>query len=154
MKLTPWRRRGALSTTEPDFDDLISRFWNGENGGLFRHLPETFQRASFPPVNVAEGEDAYTVTVDCPGMNEDEIDIELLGSNLIIRGERTWKDETKKKEYHRVESQVGTFERAVALPQDARLEPEAIEAAYDKGVLTIEIPKVATTPASKIPIRT
>ncbi len=153
MKTTPTTRRPTGETSSWDLDQLFNRFWNRGEPPFARHLPEVFQRRTFPPVNVAETEDAYTVTVECPGMSRKEIDVQLLGNNLTVRGERKWEEEQEKKEYHVFESQFGHFERLVNLPQDARLDPEAITARYDKGVLTIDIPKLTKTPSSKIEIK-
>ncbi|MEE8467019.1 MAG: Hsp20/alpha crystallin family protein, partial [Planctomycetota bacterium] len=64
-----------------------------------------------------------------------------------------WKEEKKEKEYHRVESQYGSFQRNITLPEGARLDSNSVEATYEKGILKITIPKVEPTPACKIKVK-
>jgi HSP20 family protein len=148
MNLIPWRRGYPLST---DLDELFSRFW-GDGEGTNR-LPEVFHGRGMPAVNVSETEDSFDVAVDCPGMSEKDLQVEAMGNHLVISGERKWEEEKKGKEYRRVESQFGRFQRAVALPQNVRIEPSEIEASYKKGVLTIRIPKHEKPPSTQIPVR-
>ena len=75
-----------------------------------------------------------------------------MGSQILISGERKWEEEKKGKEFHRVESQFGSFERIVQLPENVRADPEKIDAAYKKGVLKITVPKLEKTPTAKIPV--
>ena len=152
MNLIPRRRRGSLAPFTTDFDDFFNRFWGEDNGELTSHLPEVFHGRTFPAVNVAETEDRFCVALDCPGLDEKDIRVEAMGNTLIVSGERKWEEEKKGKEFRRVESQYGKFERAITLPQNARVEPGKIDATYKKGVLTIEIPKTEKTPAAKIPV--
>jgi HSP20 family protein len=153
MNMIPWRRRPSLLPISVDFDDLLSRFWGNGDGEIANRLPEVFQSRGFPAVNFAETETGFTITMDCPGLDEKDISVETMGNNVVISGERKWEEEKKGKEYHRVESQYGKFERTVPLPDNVRIEAGEVEAQYKKGVLTIEIPKLEKTPAAKIPVR-
>jgi HSP20 family protein len=154
MNIIPWRRREVMSPLGVEFDDLFGRFWNGGQPMLVNRLPEAFRGdRPFPAVNVAETEDGYTVTMDCPGLEEKDFQVEVLGSTLIVSGERKWEEKKKGKEYRRVESQYGRFERMIELPENARLAPGEVDASYKKGVLTILIPKAERTPAAKIPVK-
>jgi len=152
MNLTPWRRRGMVQPFASDIDDLFNRLWSHGDSDFVSHLPEVFQTRAFPAVNIAETEDDFCITVDCPGLNEKDIQVEAMGTNLVISGERKWEEEKKGKEYRRVESQYGKFERTVALPPNVRLEPGKVDAAYKKGVLSVTVPKLEKTPAAKIPV--
>lgn len=150
MNIIPWRRREFPSTFE--WDDLWSRFWGDGNEGIASHLPEVFRARPFPAVNIAETEDSFCITIDCPGLEEEDFQIETMGNQLLISGERKWEEEKKGKEFRRVESQYGKFERTVQLPENARTEAEKVDASYTKGVLTITVPKLEKTPSSKIPV--
>ena len=121
--------------------------------GFRNRLPATFQARSFPAVNVSESEQQYTVYVELPGMDIKDIDIELMGNQLSISGERKWEDEKKGKEYHRVESQYGRFSRTLPLPANLRLDRESIEATFQKGILEVKFLKVEPTPLAKIAIK-
>jgi HSP20 family protein len=150
MKLTAWKHRNELTSLRSEFDDLINRFFHEP---ATSHLPEAFTRSHVPPLNLAESEKSWTVTVELPGVEEKDIHVQLMGNQLIIKGERKWEEEKKTKEFHRVESQFGAFERVVSLPTSLRLDPDAVKATCNRGMLEIVIPKVEPTPATKIPVR-
>jgi HSP20 family protein len=153
MKLLPSRRETRPLAVQDDFDDLFRSFAEPFFNGFRNRLPATFEARSFPPVNVSETEQRYTVSVELPGMDAKDINIEIMGNQLTISGERKWEEEKKGKEYHRVESQYGSFARTVTLPENVRLDRESIEAAFQKGVLEINLPKVEPTPIAKIAIK-
>jgi HSP20 family protein len=150
MKLIPWRGRGEVANFQSEFDELMTRFYDPE---FETKLPPALSRATVPPINVSESEKNWTITVELPGLNEKDIQVQLIGNHLRISAERKWEDEKKGKEFHRVESQYGAFQRSMHLPANARLDPEAIVASYKKGMLEVMIPKVEPTPTAKIPVK-
>lgn len=152
MNIVPWKRRAMLRPFDTDFDELWGRFFGDGDEPLPTHLPEAFQARRFPAVNMAETEDDFCITVDLPGIEEKDVQVEAMGHNLVIHGERKWKEEKKGKEFHRVESQYGKFERVVQLPDEAHIDPKKIEASYKKGVLTVKVPKLEKTPTAQIPV--
>jgi HSP20 family protein len=150
MKLIPWRSRGELANFRNDIDDVFNRFIDE---GFDSKLPAVFARAHIPPVNVSETEKSWAVSVELPGLNEKDIQVQLLGEFLQISAERKWEDEKKGKEFHQVEAQYGTFQRSIRLPDYVRHDAETITASYKRGVLEIAIPKTEPTPAAKIPVK-
>jgi HSP20 family protein len=97
-------------------------------------------------VDVSEDGEGYTFQLDLPGLDPNDIKIEMNGDTLTVRGER--KGETVRREsdlLHRVERVYGSFERAfrLTLPVDAA----AIKALYKHGVLEVRVPKLE--PAKK-----
>ena len=149
MSLVPWRKRD-LTPFPADFDELFERFLDPR---LERNLPPAMRTASVPAVDVAETEKAWSFSFELPGLRETDIQVQLLGRQLVVSGERKWEEEKKGKEYHRVESRYGAFQRSLELPQNARLEADALVASYKKGILEITVPKVEPTPAAKIPVK-
>lgn len=153
MKLL--KRNGNTSAvvpaTESPFEDVWSRFFRSPMN-LASHLPEVFNQRTGPPLNVSEDENDYCVSLEAPGMNEDDFDIQIMGRQVIISGERTWEDEEKTKDHHRVESQYGSFERSVMLPDDCKVDADSIKAKYKRGMLSIEIPKLEPTPVRKVKV--
>lgn len=147
MNIIPWRRN---ENTPAEFDDFWGRLWNGDE--RFANLPKVFRRTGYPATNVSETEEAFCVSVDAPGLDEKDFQVELMGNQLLLSGERKWEEEKKDKEFHSVESQYGKFERAVMLPDGLTLEKDAIRATYKKGVLRVEVPKKERTPAARIPV--
>ena len=151
MNIIPWRDRHGGTAVRSEFDDLFNRFLGEADWG--RHLPATFRKNTIPPVNIAETEKCWTVTCELPGLNEKDIQLQLMGNQLMISGERKWDDEKKNKEYHRVESQYGSFQRSITLPDNTRTDPDAVSATYKHGILEITLPKVEPTPTAKIPVK-
>lgn len=150
MNLIPRRDRSAMSTFRTELDSLFGRFASDE---LENRLPAVFGRATVPAVNVAETEKTMTVSVELPGLNEKDIQVQIMGRQLVISGERKWEDEKKNKEFHRVESQYGAFQRTIELPGNLRLDTESVTATYKRGMLEVTLPKVEPTPAAKIPVK-
>ena len=110
-------------------------------------------RKPMPAINLADTEKFFVATVELPGLEMDDIDIQLVGKQLVITGERKWEKEQKDKDFYRVESQYGTFRRAVELPEGLALDPEKVDASYAKGMLEIRIPKLEPKPATHIKVK-
>jgi len=101
---------------------------------------ESRDLAFVPTVNTREGDDAYYIEVDLPGVKKEDINIDVDDNTLTISGERKIKEEHKEDNFYKVESVYGKFERAFSLPED--VDTEKIEAEHKNGVLEIKIPKV------------
>jgi HSP20 family protein len=152
--LTPWRRND-VALSSPALASWIQKFFDDDNwfnlAPLTSRLPEAFTGATWPPVNVAEGEKEMTVTVELPGLEEKDINVSFQGNLLTVRAERKFEEEKKDKQFRRLESQYGTLERTLTMPDNLR--HDAIEARYKNGILTLTIPKVEPTPATKIKVK-
>ncbi|MCT7528428.1 Hsp20/alpha crystallin family protein [Aliarcobacter cryaerophilus] len=96
--------------------------------------------AFVPTVNTREGEFAYHVDVDLPGVKKEDIKVDLNKGILTISGERKTKEEVKKEDYYKIETYFGKFSRSFTLPDNVDI--ENIEAKSDNGVLEIVIPKL------------
>ena len=151
MNIIPRRKNNNPVTLRNEFDDLLERFFEPVAESA---LPAVFRRGSSPPVDIAETEKGWTYSFALPGLEEKDIQVQLMGQQLVVSGERKWEEEKKGKEFHRVESQYGAFQRSITLPENARTDPDAIAATYKRGMLEITLPKVEPTPAAKIPVKT
>lgn len=94
-----------------------------------------------PAVDIAEKEQSYEISAELPGMDENNIEIKLSDSSLIIRGEKKDEREENRKGYHLSERRYGSFERVFNLPKG--VDADRIEAHFSKGVLTVSLPKKA-----------
>lgn len=150
MNVIPWRDRTGLSSFRADLENLLDHFPWDDAGA---HLPATFTRKAMPPADVAESEKNWMISVQLPGMNEKDIQVQLMGRQLLISGEKKWEEEKKGKEYRRVESQYGSFERSIQLPENVQVDPERITATYKRGVLEVVVPKMDPTPTAKISVK-
>ena len=96
--------------------------------------------AFVPTVNTREGEFAYHVDVDLPGVKKEDIKVDLNKGILTISGERKTKEEVKQEDYYKIKTYFGKFSRSFTLPDNVDI--ENIEAKSDNGVLEIVIPKL------------
>jgi len=96
--------------------------------------------AFVPVVNTREGEFAYHVDVDLPGVKKEDIKVDINKGVLTISGERKTKEEVKQEDYYKVETYFGKFSRSFTLPDTVDI--ENIEAKSDNGVLEVIIPKL------------
>ena len=93
-----------------------------------------------PAVNTREGEFAYHVEVDLPGVKKEDIDVNIEKNIVTLSGERKSSKELKKEDYYKVESEYGKFERSFSLPENTDV--ENIRAETTDGVLEVIIPKL------------
>ncbi|WP_345993891.1 Hsp20/alpha crystallin family protein [Sulfurimonas sp. HSL-1716] len=114
--------------------------------------PEGSLSSFVPVVNTREGEFAYHVEVDLPGVKKEDISIDVKDNVLTISGERKYKNEVDKDDYYRCESSYGKFQRSFTLPKDA--DAENINASTENGELEVVIPKLAkSSDAKKIEVK-
>ncbi|WP_404415494.1 Hsp20/alpha crystallin family protein [Marinospirillum sp.] len=92
-----------------------------------------------PKLDVASAEKEYTITLEAPGLEEKDIQLDLQDHTLFIRGEKRQENEEKDKHFYRIERSFGQFQRVLELPQD--VDTEAIQAKMNKGVLTLSLPR-------------
>jgi len=154
MSLIRWRNRSTPPSRRGDLETFLGNmFERFPDIDLGSHLPEAFRRGPVPAMNVVEGEEDVTVSVELPGLMEEDIRVELMGHVLTVSGERKWESEkNEKKDLHQVETQYGAFERSVTLPDGLKTDPDCVTASYKKGMLEVVVPKVEPTPVSQIKV--
>jgi HSP20 family protein len=106
-----------------------------------------------PTAEVAEKDNEYVVTLELPGIDQKNVDIDINGNLLTVKGEkREEKEEEKDKHYHLSERRYGSFSRSFTLPDTVA--HDRITATMKDGVLTLTLPKTeaATRPARKVEI--
>ena len=125
----------------------MDRLFDQVMGGLASPwgLPAAFTGPGVlsPRVDVAETDKGLEVTAELPGIEPKDVAIEIEAGVLTLRAERSSerREEDKDKRWHLIERQSGTYLRRFALPFDA--EADKVEARFDKGVLSISIPRPA-----------
>jgi HSP20 family protein len=92
-----------------------------------------------PAVNTREGEYAYHIDVDLPGVKKEDISVKVENNVLTLKGERKTKKEVKKEDYYQCESSFGSFMRSFTLPKN--VDAENVHAENKDGVLEITLPK-------------
>lgn len=92
-----------------------------------------------PAVDVYETDEAYVVNAELPGMNKDDIAIDVKDRILTVTGERSHDNDVKDERYYRRERSFGRFERSFSLPEG--VDSEMIKAEFKNGVLKVSIPR-------------
>lgn len=146
MAVSRWDPFRDLMSIQNELNRLFGRTYagGGESGG-------TSTGAWVPPMDIYETGDRFVVHVELPGIEPDSVDLSVEDNVLTVRGERRFYDEVNEESFHRVERRYGAFSRSLTLPQTA--DAERIEASFDKGVLTIGVPKVEQAKPKKIQIK-
>lgn len=127
-----------------EMNRLFGRTYGGDVG-------ETTRGAWTPALDVYETQEKFVITVELPGVSSDDVDISVEDSTLVVRGERKFYREQEEESFLRIERRFGEFTRSLTLPSTA--DAEGIQASFDQGVLTIEVPKKEEAKPKKITIK-
>ena len=107
----------------------------------------------WPPLDIVEDELGVVIEIDVPGFGQKELEVEVEGKYLIVRGIlEEKKEEVPEKKLVRYERHINNFERVIPIPE--YLDPEKIEARYEKGMLTIRLPRLPGKQPKKVMIKT
>jgi HSP20 family protein len=130
---------------------------------LTRFNPISSREASRPEQNSGRGakwgllaaevtdlDDTIEVTLEAPGLEPGDFEIEVHDDVLVVRGEKKVSREESRGQYYVMERAYGRFERAIRLP--ARVDDITARARYRRGVLRVSLPKIAAPRGRKISI--
>ncbi len=148
MALVRWEPVRELHTIQQEMNRLFNSFFdapassgggNGNGNGALRRW--------MPAMDLVETDEHFVLRADLPGLGEEDVKLEITDDTLTLSGERRFEHEVKREGYHRIERGSGSFARSLTLPDG--VDPDAIAASFDRGVLEIRIPK----PEAKKPRR-
>jgi HSP20 family protein len=117
---------------------------------LWPEVDET-RWANQPKVDILETEKDLTFVLDLPGIDEKDIDVEVVGDRLTVRAHRETEKEEKRDNYVRMERSFGTYQRSFSL--DFPVAPNKVDARYEKGVLHVCVPKAENAKAHHVPVK-
>ncbi|MEW6166622.1 MAG: Hsp20/alpha crystallin family protein [Pseudomonadota bacterium] len=105
-----------------------------------------------PQLDIAESKNAYEISVEVPGVEQNDLELSVNDGVLSIRGEKRQEKRENGDRFHRVERSYGAFQRELSLPADA--DTDRIEASFRNGVVRIRVPRRADAVAEskRIPI--
>jgi HSP20 family protein len=145
MAIVRWEPLREFSTLQNEMNRLFNTVFDtpapAGNGGLRRWMPA---------MDLVESGDHFVLKADLPGLSEEDVSIEVEDRVLTISGERKAEQDVSKDGYHRVERAFGQFSRSLTLPEG--VDPEAVKATFDRGVLEVSIPKPEERKPRKITI--
>ncbi|MFW6088318.1 MAG: Hsp20/alpha crystallin family protein [Gemmatimonadota bacterium] len=135
--MTPWRQFDG-------FENRVRRL-------LEESLGEAEPFGWIPAVNVVETDEEMKLTAELPGVSPEEVDIEIEGNVLSIRGEKKVEhEETDEGTFRLYERAYGAFTRSFTLP--ATVNAEKIAAEFENGVLMVHLPKTAEARGRRIQV--
>lgn len=126
------------------FEDFSRGFWPAGFGRRFFDLEPALRREAMPgymapAVDVAEHDKEYLITAELPGLDDKNVELSVVDDVLTVKGEKHEEKEDKDKNYYMSERRYGSFRRSFQLPTD--VDQNQIEASFQKGVLTVTLPK-------------
>ena len=130
----------SLSIWDPfqEMETLLDRYNRSSRKTLANSDDRSFEVGDWMPVvDIDETEDAFSIKAELPGVEKDDVSINIDKGVLTIKGEK--KTETEDKKRHRVECSYGSFVRSFTLPQSVNVDD--VEAEYNNGILNLTIPK-------------
>jgi HSP20 family protein len=146
----PWM---APTRWERNMDRMMQDFF-GEGGRPW--WPERWFRTGeldvkVPAVDVFEEKDDIVVKAEIPGMEKDNIQLNLTDHTLTIKGEKKKEEEVKEENYYRSERSYGSFFRTVELPKEVHV--DKVKATFKNGVLEVRMPKTEEAKAKEIKVK-
>lgn len=144
MALVRWDAGRDVDSLQSEMNRVFDAFLGttrSGNGGARRWVPA---------MDLVEKDEQLILRADLPGLERDDVDIEVKDGVLTVSGERKVEDEQKADGYYRVERAYGSFARTLSLPEG--IDAERITADFDKGVLEVRIPKPEERKAHRIRI--
>ncbi len=146
MALIRWEPVRELNTIQSEMNRLFNTFFDAPAPGNGAPV----SRRWIPAMDLVESEDDFVLRADLPGLSEGDVNIELEDNVLTISGERKAEHEERKEGYYRVERASGSFSRSLTLPEG--VDPEKVQANFDRGVLEVRIPKPEQRKPRKVTI--
>ncbi len=144
MLVWPSYRFGWAGGAGNEFDRLqneVNRLFHGYRGAN-----------RFAAVNVWASEDAVRVVADLPGVEPNDLDVQIEGDTIEIRGERRASVLAEGERYLQQDRRCGSFRRVVELPYE--VQSEDVKAQYRNGRLEITLPRHESTKPKKIEVKT
>lgn len=149
------RKGTSLFSPEPfssfreEMNSLIDRAFGGGFGFFDTPSLGRFGAGHITPrIDLHETEQSYSLSAELPGLDEEDIDLNVHDGVLTLSGEKRYEKKDEKDEARIVERHYGSFQRVFTLPSD--VDDTKIDAKFDKGVLTVNMPKKpGAAPASR-----
>jgi HSP20 family protein len=141
-------RRGEATLVDPF--EVMRSFFRGPPG----EVVDLWGAAQpyVPPVELKETGDAYVVTIDVPGVRDEDIEVQVLDNRLFITGKRESEEVHEGEKFHAFEREYGAFSRSFTLPMDT--DPDKVVATLEHGVLHVTVPKMKQSHSKRISIQT
>jgi len=144
--LTPWEEMDKA------FGSLLHRGWLRPFHGMFPDWAMTDRDFDLrmPRVDMLDNENEILVRAEFPGVDKKDLDVNISGQMLTIKGETKKEEKEEKGEFFRSEISRGSFSRTLQLPVE--VDEKAVKATFDNGMLEVHLPKTTKVEKQKITI--
>lgn len=147
----------SLTAMHDEMERMFERLWSNPMAALDsqdRWFGDFSQREFLPKLDVTDDKNFLRVALEVPGVDGKDIDVEVADGVMTIRGEKKHEETSNEEGCYRTERSYGSFRRSIPLPTE--VDAQKAEAKFDKGVLTIQVPKTerGKAGATKVPIKT
>ena len=149
--ISPWRPFMDLARWERDMDRMREDFFARSPWRMDRWFRGDDLDVRAPAVDLFEEKDDIVVKAELPGIDKDNIEVNLNDSTLRIKGEKKKEDEVKEENYYRSERTYGSFVRSVELPKAVRA--DKVKATFKNGILEVRIPKTEEAKTKEIRVK-
>jgi HSP20 family protein len=148
----PWRPFMDLPRWERDMDRMMEDFfdrrrmrpwWPWSRG-------ESMETAT-PAVDLYEQKDEIVVKAELPGIDKNNVEVNISNHHLTIKGEKKKEEEVKEENYYRSERSYGAFVRTLELPAD--VQQEKVKASFKDGILEVRLPKTEEAKTKEIKVK-
>jgi HSP20 family protein len=144
MDLSRWER--DMERMMEDFFGRRTRPWWPE-----RWFRTEEMEVAAPAVDLYEEKDDIVVKAELPGMDKDNIEVNLTDHTLTIKGEKKKEEEDKKENYYSSERSYGSFVRTLELPKDVHT--DQVKASFKNGLLEVRLPKTEEAKAKEVKVK-
>jgi HSP20 family protein len=134
MAIIRWEPTREIQSIQQEMNRLFGSLFEAQGGN-----GESLTRRWIPAMDLTEEGDQYVLRVDLPGVEPKDVSVEVEDRVLTVAGERHTESEKKGDGYRRFERASGRFSRSLTLPEG--VDPDAVQANFENGVLEIRIPR-------------
>jgi HSP20 family protein len=138
MALLRWEPVAELNTLQNEMNRLFNTVFDPSTRTRRDASGGTSPRW-LPPMDLLETGEHYVLRADLPGLADEDVNVQFEDNVLTISGERTAEHDDQQEGYYRLERAFGTFSRSLTLPDG--VDPDTVQAHFDRGVLEVKIPK-------------
>ncbi len=147
MTLIRWNPMQNVLSFQQEMNRIFHEFAHGGNGDATSWGPRTWT----PLMDMYETDEGFVLKAELPGVQKDDLHIDVHDRTLTIRGERKAETEIPEDRYHRRERSYGSFQRVLTLPTP--IDADKVQANVHDGVLELRLPKDETAKPKRIAVQ-
>jgi HSP20 family protein len=149
--VTPWRPFMDLARWDRDMERMMGDFFGRRPRWPERWFRTEGMELTAPVVDLYEEKDDIVVKAELPGIEKNNIEVNLADHTLTIKGEKKKEEEIKEENYYRAERSYGSFVRTLELPKDVHT--DKVKATFKDGILEVRLPKTEEAKAKEVKVK-